>query len=73
MPFGMKNALGSFQRATDVLLTECNRQLALVNSDDIAIFYRTLYEQIDHVSPELTSLHENVTTNLKNANFYKQN
>lgn len=49
MPFGLKNALGTFQHAMNVLLTKVKLNFSLVYLDNIVVFSQTPDENIDHV------------------------
>lgn len=57
MPLGLKNALGTFQKAVDLILASDKCQFALVYLNDIVIFLKTLEKQIDHVKQVLTLLY----------------
>ena len=48
MPFGLKNAPATFQRAMDVILASVNWKYALVYLDDIVIFSNTFEEHLQH-------------------------
>lgn len=56
MQFGLKNVLGTFQRAVDVLLTKVECQFALDYLDDIVIFSQTKDEHIGYARQVLTLL-----------------
>lgn len=44
MPFGLKNAPATFQRALDIILSQVKRQFALVYQDDVTIYSRSVQE-----------------------------
>lgn len=48
MPFGLQNALSTFQRTIDVILFTVRRQFALVYLDDIMVFSKAPEEHITH-------------------------
>lgn len=54
MPFGLKNAPGTFQQTMDVIVACVNWQFALVYLEDIVIFLKTPEERIEHVRQVLT-------------------
>lgn len=71
MPFGLRNAPGTFQRTMDVILSTVKWQFALVYLDDIVVFSRTPVEHIDHVRHVLTLLHDDgVILKLKKCRFF---
>lgn len=53
MPFGLKNAPGTFQRVIDVILSQVKWQYALVYLDDVIIFSKSVDEHFSHVSTGL--------------------
>lgn len=70
MPFGLKNAPATFQRAMDVIVAPVRWQTALVYLDDIVIFFRTLEEHITHVRQVLSLLQNaGVTLKVKKCRF----
>lgn len=63
------NALGTFQRAKDVLLTKGKLQFALMYLDYIVIYSGTSDEHLDHVRQLLPVLYDaGVAMNQKSAN-----
>ncbi len=48
MPFGLMNALATFQRALDIILAPFKWQTCLVYLDDIIIFSKCIEDHIDH-------------------------
>lgn len=70
MPFGLRNASGSFQPAMGVLLAKFNWQYAMIYIDDIIILQLKAKEHINHVRQFLTLLHDtDVTLNQKREDF----
>ena len=57
MPFGLKNAPGTYQRAIDKTLTTVMWQFALVYLDDISIFSSSFDEHQAHLRTVLELLH----------------
>ena len=71
MPFGLRNAPGTFQRAIDVILAQVRWQYSLVYLDDIVVFSKTGEEHIDHVRSVLSLLADaGVTLKLKKCFFF---
>lgn len=56
MPFGLKNAPATFQRAVDMILASVKWQYAIVYLDDIVIFSRNVEEHLKHIRTVLTLL-----------------
>lgn len=54
MPFGLRNAPGTYQRTTDVIFAMEKWQFALVYLDDILIFSKTTKEHIRYITEVLT-------------------
>lgn len=66
MLFGSKNAPATFQRSMDISLEPVKWQHALVYSDKVVIFLKTLEEHVNHVkSVEQLTDKEKMTLNLK--------
>lgn len=72
MPFGLRNAPATFQRALDVILSEVKWRFCLVYIDDIIVFSNdneTHLDQLDHV---MTLLEEaGVKLKLKKCFFFR--
>lgn len=49
MPFGLRNAPATFQRALDIVLSGVRWQTCLVYLDDVVVFSRSYEEHVDHV------------------------
>lgn len=64
MPFGIRNAPGSFQRTVEVILVTVKGQFQLVYLEDTVIFSHTTEEHIQHIREVLTLL-KNTAVNLK--------
>ena len=74
MPFGLKNAPATFQRAIDVILSSVKWQFALVYLDDIVIFSPKPEEHIEHVKKVLMLLQDaGVTIKLRKCFFFTDN
>jgi hypothetical protein len=72
MPFGLKNAPGTFQRLMDEVLREYRGEFAEVYVDDIMIYSRTLEEHLVHIEKVLHKLREyNLVVKLKKSEFCK--
>ena len=64
MPFGLKNAPATFQRALDIILSGVRWQTCLVYLDDVIVFSRTIDEHIANLDTVL-SLLRNAGVSLK--------
>lgn len=53
MSFGLKNAPGTIQRVTDVIITKVKGQYALVHMDDVIIFSSEVESHFMHVDTGL--------------------
>lgn len=56
MPFGLRNAPGTFQRAADVILAKVKWTTALVYLDDVIVYSRTKEEHYEHLRTVLSLL-----------------
>lgn len=71
MAFGPRNALGTFQRPTDVILPTLRWQFALVYLDDSVMLSRFAQVHIGHVHNVLTIVHNaGGTLELKKCEFF---
>ena len=71
MPFGLKNAPATFQRALDMILAGVRWQFALVYLDDVIVYSRTVDEHEEHVRAVLRLLQSaGVTLKLKKCEFF---
>ena len=58
MPFGLKNAPATFQRAVDIILSRVKWETALVYLDDVIIYSRTVSDHLKHVREVLRLLRD---------------
>ena len=71
MPFGLKNAPATFQRAIDIILSRVKWQYALVYLDDVIIYSKTVEEHFRHVRTVLTLLQSaGISLKLKKCAFF---
>ena len=72
MPFGLKNAPATFQRAVDIILSRVKWQCALVYIDDVIVYSRTIEEHFSHVREVLTLLRQSgITLKLRKCAFFE--
>ena len=72
MPFGLRNAPSSFQRALDIILSGVRWRFCLVYIDDIIVFSKNYEEHLDHLDQILTLLEDaGVKLKLKKCFFLK--
>ena len=72
MPFGLKNAPATFQRAIDIILSRVKWEFALVYLDDVIIYSKTVTEHIIHVRQVLGMLRAaGVSLKLRKCAFFK--
>ena len=57
MPFGLKNAPATFQRAVDIILSRVKWETALTYPDDVIVYLRSVTEHMAHVREVLRLLH----------------
>lgn len=70
MPFELKNAPASFQRAVDIIMSRVKRQSALVYLDDIIVYSKSVTKHLVHVRTMLTLLRNaGVALNLSKCFF----
>lgn len=73
MPFGLRNAPGTFQRAADVILANVKWQFSLAYLDDVIVYSRTLSEHHEHVRTILELLsNAGVTLRLRKCFFFQE-
>ena len=73
MPFGLKNAPGTFQRAIDIILATVRWQCAIVYLDDIVIFSNNVKEHLQHITKVLSLLNNaGMTLKLRKCFFLQQ-
>lgn len=71
MPFGLKNALATFQLVVDIILSTFSSELAVVYPDDIVIFWRTPHKHNNWIRLVSNLLREaGVTSKLTKCVFY---
>jgi len=71
IPFGLTNALATFQRALDIILSGLKWQLCLVYLDDVIIFSESAEQHVKDVDVVLTRLREaGVTLNLEKCTWF---
>ena len=56
MPFGLRNAPATFQRAIDIELSGLRWQTCLIYLDDVIVFSKDTKEHVAHVDQVLTLL-----------------
>ncbi|CAB4420776.1 unnamed protein product [Rhizophagus irregularis] len=74
MPFGLKNAPGTFQRLMDKVLKEYIGEFVVVYIDDIMIYSKNFEEHLQHIEKVLRKMREtNLTLKLKKCKFGERN
>ncbi|GBB96358.1 hypothetical protein RclHR1_27350003 [Rhizophagus clarus] len=74
MPFGLKNAPGTFQRLMDEILSEYIGEFVVVYIDDIMIYSKSFEEHMEHLEKVLRKLKEkNIILKLKKCKFGERN
>ena len=58
MPFGLKNAPGTFQRAAEVILAGVKWKFAMVYLDNIIICSSLIEEHYDHLATVVELVHK---------------
>ena len=72
MPFGLKGAPATFQRALDIILSGVRWQICLVYLDDVIVFSRTDAEHTRHVDTVLSLLRSyGISLKLKKCTFFR--
>ena len=72
MPFGLKNAPATFQRAVDIVLSRVKWQYALVYLDDVIVYSKTLREHFSHMRTILSLLQDaGVSLKLPKCHFFQ--
>ena len=72
MPFGLKNAPATFQRALDIILSGVRWQVCLVYLDDVIVFSKTYDEHVEHLDRVLTLLRDaGVSLKLAKCKFFQ--
>ena len=70
MPFGLRNAPETFQRAVDIILSKVKWKFCLVYIDDIVIFSKSPVQQMNHINEMLGFLKEAGMTIKLNKCFF---
>lgn len=74
MPFGLKNAPGTFQRFMDGIISTVFCQYALVYLDDVIVYSGSSEQHLQHVSNVLQlSKYAEVTLKLKQCHLFNDN
>ena len=72
MPFGLRNAPATFQRALDIIISGVRWQTYLIYLDDVIVFSRDTSSQIQHVDQVLALLRNaGVSLKLKKCSFFQ--
>ena len=72
MPFGLRNAPATFQRALDIILSGVRWQTCLIYLDDVIIFSKDIKSHLGHVDEILTLLGQaGITLKLKKCEFFQ--
>ena len=72
MPFGLRNAPATFQRALDIILSGVRWQTCLIYLDDVIVFSHSHEQHIKDVNQVLTLLGEaGVSLKLKKCEFFQ--
>ena len=58
MPFGLRNAPSTFQRALDVILSGVRWNICLVYLEDVIIFSRNVADHLEYLDTVLTLLED---------------
>ena len=72
MPFGLKNAPATFQRALDIILSGVRWQSCLIYLDDVIVFSKDAESHLEHLDEILTLLRKaGVTLKLRKCSFFQ--
>ena len=72
MPFGLRNAPSTFQRALDIALSGVRWRICLVYIDDVIVFSQNREEHLEHLDTVLSLLKEaGIKLKLKKCFFFK--
>ena len=72
MPFGLRNAPATFQRALDIILSGLRWQTCFIYLDDVIIFSKDIKSHLGHVDEILTLLAQaGITLELKKCEFFQ--
>jgi hypothetical protein len=71
LPFGLRNAPATFQRAMDIILSGVKWKTFLVYLDDVIVFSKSMKDHLAHVAEALTLLGSvGLSLKLKNCHFF---
>ena len=71
IPFGLRNAPATFERALDIILSGLHWQTCLIYLDDVIVFSKDTNEHVVHVAEVLTLLRSaGVSLKLKKCEFF---
>ena len=72
MPFGLRNAPATFQRALDIILSEVRWQSCLIYLNDVIVLSRSTDEHLRHVDEILTLLRRaGITLRITKCSFFQ--
>ena len=72
MPFGLRHAPSTFQRALDIILSKVRWQSCLIYFDEFLVFSRSIDEHLRHVDEILTLLRRaGITLKLTKCSFFQ--
>ena len=73
LPFGLRNAPATFQRAMDIILSKVRWRYVLVYLDDIIVFSNGIGQHLQHLETVLKMLREaGATLRLAKCDFFKR-
>lgn len=73
MPFGLRNAPATFQRALDIVLSGLRWQICLVYLDDVIVYSRTAEEHLGHLDRVLSLLRgAGISLKLPKCHFFQE-
>ena len=72
MPFGLRNAPASFQRALDILLSGVKWKTCLVYLDDVIVFRKSVDDHVAHMDEALRILGDaGISLKLRQCEFFQ--
>jgi hypothetical protein len=73
LPFGLRNAAATFQRAIDIILSGVKWKTCLVYLDDAIVFSQSKKDHLAHVAEALTLLwNAGLSPKLKKCHFFAE-
>ena len=73
LPFGLRNAPATFQRAIDIILSGVKWKTCLVYLDDVIVFSKSRQDHLSHVAEALTLLgNAGLSLKLKKCHFFAE-